>query len=253
MGHPSLSSDSLKLVIGFDIGTAYTSVSFALAPRDIEKSQSIDPGKISAKEPIAVSFNGRHQVSSQLAWCDEESTWVWGDYIDELVDDGSIHEMDRIQMLKLSIEGSWRTERIRQKVNGLIDRLPFDAREQLMTPDSPTPGDLIAMYLKLLWVETQAQIKGHYAKSSAGNIFDNRMIECWISVPKLWSPQMNAIIVSAADWAGLPEIHLVHEPEAAAAFCLLEQSECAFRYGQSSVAGIQGIHAGVSYSLPSIL
>ena len=35
---------------------------------------------------------------------------------------------------------------------------------------------------------------------------------------------MNATMVSAAKWADIPNVDLVHEPEAAAAFCLLDES-----------------------------
>lgn len=241
-----LMSDQLKLVVGFDIGTAYSSVSFALAPINGSQSQTNNARGVSTQESMPVSFNGRYQVSSQLAWCSEGSNWTWGDYIDVLVDDGRVDESDRIQMLKMCLEGSSRTQRIRDKLHILISRLPHAAKEQLMTPTAPEAGDLIGMYLKLLWTETRTQIMGHYAKSNAGNIFDYCPVESWISVPKLWSPQINAIMVAAADWAGIPDIHLVHEPEAAAALCLLEQYEHALRYGQLAAASMQGIHAGVS-------
>jgi len=247
MDFSGLMSDQLKLVVGFDIGTAYSSVSFALAPINGSQSQANIARRVSTQESMPVSFNGRYQVSSQLAWCNEESNWYWGDYIDVLVDDSRVDESDRVQMLKMCLEGSKRTQRLREKVQILISRLPHSAKEQLMTPDAPEAGDLLGMYLKLLWSETRTQIMGHYAKSNAGNIFDYCPVESWISVPKLWSPQINAIVVAVADWAGIPDIHLVHEPEAAAALCLLEQYEHALRYGQLAAASMQGIHAGVSW------
>lgn len=37
-----------------------------------------------------------------------------------------------------------------------------------------------------------------------------------MAVQKLWSPQINDIMVAAAEWAGIPNVNLVPEPEAAA-------------------------------------
>ena len=246
MEHTQSPSDQLKLVIGFDIGTAYSSVAFALAPINIGHPSEDYQSKASSQEPITVSFNGRCQVGSQLAWCESQSSWIWGDYVEEQVEDGGISEADRMQMIKLCLEGSERTLRMRKQLEASINRLPSVAKKQLMTPDCPDAGALMAMYLKLLWEETKAQIKGHYTTTIRGNVFDVCPVESWISVPKLWSPQINAIMVAAANWAGLPDIHLVHEPEAAAALCLLEQSERALRHGQPAAESVQGIHLGVN-------
>lgn len=232
----------MRLVIGFDIGTAYSSVSFILTAQSPDHAAN----KISTEDLEVVMFNGRKQISSELAWCDSLSRWAWGSDIDELVDRGNLQEKSRIKMLKLCLEGSEPTRRARNRVKLQIKMLPGAAKQQLMEPDSPEPCHLLGMYLKLLWQETKAQIKCHYAEPSSGDIFDRCVVESWVSVPKLWSPQINAVIVRVADWAGLPTINLVHEPEAAAALCLIKPSEQANKYGLRAAACLQGIHLSVT-------
>ena len=53
------------------------------------------------------------------------------------MEDARNPEADRTQMLKLCLEGSDRTQRVREKVEVSINRLPDIAKQQLMSPDSP--------------------------------------------------------------------------------------------------------------------
>lgn len=232
----------MRLVAGFDIGTAYSSVSFILTSLSPDNAAN----RISTEDLEVVMFNGRKQISSELAWCDLLSCWVWGSDVDELVGRGNLQENSIFKMLKLCLATSKPTRRAKKLVKRQIKKLPAAAKEQLMEPDSPEPCHLFGMYLKLLWQETKAQIRPHYAESMSGNIFDRCVVESWISVPKLWTPQINAIIVRVAEWAGLPNINLVHEPEAAAALCLIKPSEQANKHGLRAATSLQGIHLSVS-------
>ena len=253
MAQSRLSNHSHKLIIGYDFGTAFSSVSHALASVNNGRLESDASRVSSTRTPVSVEFNdSRKQISSELAWHSTESRWVWGDDVDEYVYLGEIAETDRIQLLKLCIEASELTQPIKEKVEEVISRLPQNAREHLMTRDSPTPRDLIAIYLKFLWKETKEQIKGVYLKTNKQDIFDECSIESWISVPVLWSAQSNHVMVTAAEWAGLPNVRLVHEPEAAASFCLIEQSERALDIGQSAFNDLKNIHPGVGISTSSI-
>lgn len=47
--------------------------------------------------------------------------------------------------------------------------------------------------------------------------------ECAICVPAVWSPAANRTVMEAAQRAGLPNPYLVSEPEAAAAFVIMER------------------------------
>ena len=97
------------------------------------------------------------------------------------------------------------------------------------------------MYLKLLWADTVELIKDQHAQTPTGSIFDRVDIESWISVPKLWTPQMNEQMMSAALWAGIPEAQLVHEPEAAASAYLIQQANQSLH----NLLPAQGLDVGV--------
>lgn len=89
----------MRLVAGFDIGTAYSSVSFILTSLSPDNAAN----RISTEDLEVVMFNGRKQISSELAWCDLLSCWVWGSDVDELVGRGNIQENHIFKMLKLCL------------------------------------------------------------------------------------------------------------------------------------------------------
>lgn len=163
-------------------------------------------------EPFVVHFNGKNQVKTELVFAlggENGPCWVHGDFVDDIIEDGGASEEDRIQMLKLCIEGSERTQHMRAKVARQIAALPLAAKEQLRNSEAPEPEDLMAMFLKLPWNDTQAHINSHYGKRDGKTVFDSFPLEIWLSVPKLWSPQMNEVMVSAATWADMRNVHLV--------------------------------------------
>ena len=219
------SSGSEVLVIGFDIGTALSAVAYTLAPSlHYQAYQSVSGEEVINNlftNLFTVPFTNGPQVSSQLAWYHRKSRWVWGVNVDLLVETGEIEEADRIEMIKLCIETSPRTYNIREKVRRQLNRLPALACKDFGHPSPPTFEDLIRLYLKFIWQRAAEKIMECYSHRS-DNISQDSQIHCWISVPKLWSTQMNDAVITAAVLAGIPNADLVHEPEAAAAFCLLE-------------------------------
>ena len=61
---------------------------------------------------------GANQVSSQLAWCNERSKWIWGSKVDSQVASGALE--DRILMVKICIEESQCIERMRGRPQATI-------------------------------------------------------------------------------------------------------------------------------------
>lgn len=215
-----METDSDVLIIGFDIGTAFSAVTYTIA-----RSRNIGKNKIekSTDQLFPVRFAHGEQVSSQLAWDSRQRCWVWGDTVDDMAVNGENDDTDRIEMIKLCLDTSGKTQNIRMKVEKQLAGLPEDSYKEF-GHRPPTAQDLMGLYLKFLWNTTVAEITNSYSKSRSGNIFQRvHQVRCWISVPKLWTPSMTHVMVAAATWAGIPNVDLVHEPEAAAAYCLLEQ------------------------------
>lgn len=217
-----METDSDVLIIGFDIGTALSAVAYTIArSRSIGKSKPTIAN--STNQIFPVRFAHGTQVSSQLAWDPRQRCWAWGDAVDDMVENGEIDDTDRIEMIKLCLDTSGKTQNTRTKVEKQLNSLPEDACKEFGR-QLPSAQDLMGVYLKFLWDTTVAEITNCYSKSRSGNIFQRvSRVCCWISVPKLWTPSMNRAMAAAATWAGIPNVDLVHEPEAAAAFCLLGQ------------------------------
>ena len=102
------------------------------------------------------------------------------------------------------------------------------------TPRSQDQKDRIRIALQALNLEEvtihQDILHGLYehAKTRIGighglQTLSRSTIECAICVPAVWSPAANRIVVEAAQRAGLPNPYLVSEPEAAAAFVIMEK------------------------------
>ena len=263
MDYSSPEHQCRKLVVSIDFGTAYSAVAYILDPRHAGgTTRSPALGDIPLSRFRTVHFDRRAQVSSQLAWYDREEQWVWGDAVDGLVERKEILESDRIQMFKLCLEHSRMTERTRERVQRQLDRLPPIARKQLGQADVPDFENLISLYLARLWAEAKRHISEAFYCSRGQSIFDGREVECWMGVPKfiqgfqyarrymltafrLWSPELNEVMIHAAERARLPNtVGLVHEPEAAAILCLADQLE------QSRPLASQGLQIATSTPKP---
>ena len=89
--------------------------------------------------------------------------------------------------------------------------LPKDLPE-----DSKVTGvdDLICVFLRLVWRETQIKLKEAY--KSIGCTFSRARVETVLTVPAQWTYAMCRTMEIIAQRAELPNVELVSEPEAAA-------------------------------------
>ncbi|KAG7007535.1 hypothetical protein G7Y79_00009g026440 [Physcia stellaris] len=195
------------LLVAIDFGTAYSSVVYYIDTRSPhERAKGLALGKIPLAALKVVGFNRAAQIGTQMAWYDKRQMWLWGHRVDEYIHRKEILESDRIQMAKLYMEHSEMTKPIRD-------------RRALGRHEDPDPFQRC--------------------------IFEDTDIECWMGVPKLWSPELNEVMVRAALHAGLPKnLNLVHEPEGAALYCFAEDRENHFY--QRDLEG-----TGVTASTPS--
>ncbi|KAG7006032.1 hypothetical protein G7Y79_00016g040170 [Physcia stellaris] len=204
-----------KLIVGIDFGTANSSVAYFIDKRTAhQRAIGLALGEVFISDLKSIDFDREPQIASQLAYDSKEEEWIWGSAVDELVEQREIMESDRIQMFKLCLENSSLAKSTRERVEGQLDRLPALAWEKLGHPDMPWPERLVSLYLKMLWHDSRERMR------SSGVILEDYEVDCYIGVPKLWSPDLNQRMINAAIQAGLPTtLSLIHEPEAAAIFC----------------------------------
>ena len=70
--------DGEALIIGFDVGTAFSTVAYTLAPSSSNLSDDVNLTKTIFDDIATVPFSHGPQTSSQLAWYHAESCWVSG-------------------------------------------------------------------------------------------------------------------------------------------------------------------------------
>ena len=167
-----ITSTTDSLFVGIDFGTGFSAVA------------SVDRDRVESRSFVTADFDGGSQVKTQLAWNSRESRWLWGDNVDIAVENQDITEADRIEMIKLCIESSPRTQNLREKVHSQLSQLPEAACEAFGHTSPPEFKELAGLHLKFLWSRAKKHIRECYGHRS-GDVFETHTTRCWISVPKL--------------------------------------------------------------------
>lgn len=205
------------LKIGIDFGTTYSAVAHALRyPNDA----SIDkiPGCLPLISLRNVLFDGASQVRTQLAWHPGDQEWLWGNEVDEPIQDKDVLESGRITMIKLGLDMSDEMSDVRTRISNQLADLPADCNQ-------PSVQDLITIYLNRLFSYAKTKIAQAYQRPGLFDVFETAYVECAICVPALWTQPMVQLMISAAENAGIPNPIPISEPEAAATFIRQEEME----------------------------
>lgn len=209
-----------RIIIGIDFGTTFCSVSFAIHDWNPNSQQS---STIQLK-PQSIQFDGgKSQVKTQIAWHAAKRDYIWGDEVDRRIRYQEIPEEDRIVLLKLGLDKSKDTEKIRKKQADQLSRIPRQ----------PAITDLISILLERIYHFAKIKIVKICGATVGGNIFDSGVVQCAVCVPAIWTPEMNQTMVTAAEKAAIPNPDIVAESEAAAAFIMYEQEVTATNTGQT--------------------
>ena len=168
-----------KLMVGIDFGSAFSAVAYHIDRRSAsERSRGLALEKmVNRLKPLR--FDDNYQVSSQIAWDTGSKKWVWGDEVNQLINDKQIKIAERIELLKLCLETSDINTSTRAQVHHQLCGLPKSAQKQLKLNDENWPDHLISLYLGMLWKDAKTRI---FLKE--GYSFHDEDMECWISVPK---------------------------------------------------------------------
>ncbi|KAL8787651.1 MAG: hypothetical protein Q9213_002082 [Squamulea squamosa] len=207
-----LTDSGRKVIIGLDFGTTTTQGAY-FAPRDIRGSSGTANQPATFRETeiyaIALSSNG-HTEPTKLAWHTSKGRFIYGSEVDREIRLGSIKPEDIIDLPKLSLDRSAQTLPLRARQKHQREQIPHEHG----TPP-PSSVYIIAQYLK--W------IKGRLLEIITANLGCIRYEDLavadhatWVlTLPANWEEASDDLRQAARE-AGLGEVELVTETEAAA-------------------------------------
>ncbi len=241
-----------RLILGLDFGTSYSSIAYALHEWNPRQQPSVTAFNETNIQSVQFDFVAS-QVKTQIAWHAANRVFIWGDEVDVRIRDKEIPENDRIVMMKLGLEKSAATEKIRAKQAEQLSRIPPACWGGKGEPRHPVIEDVISIYLGLLMNYAKYKIIKSFGVLAKGDIFDITDVQCAICVPALWTPEMNQIMVTAAEKAGLPNPDIVSESEAAASFIMHEQQKQAAASNRRALGPSGSIMPHVSHAHQGLL
>lgn len=206
------------LIIGIDLGTTYSAVAWNTFEKFNGPITAI-PGQMSAKELKNLLFvEGGYAVKTQLAWDNRYDCWLWGPQVDQAIEDERLSESDRIDMIKLGLDTSPYTSSIRERLAIKIDSLPPRAGDRSVQA-------LITVYLEKLYNHAKHNILDLLKGAGYDDVFERNNVKCAICIPAMWFHDMSVAekMRSAALDAGIANVELVSEPEAAATYMIHEE------------------------------
>ena len=199
-------------MFGLDFGTTFSSIAHALIDHASTCSE-VKHGRFDIGLINEVLFEGSKQAKTELAWAPHPSPghWIWGEAVGREIKSQQIQESDRIALFKLGLDKSEDTQPIRSRIHEQLQALPRESGVQ-------TLDDLIRTYLRLLFNHAMAKIRDCYGKAYGQDILDIIKIESVVCVPAMWIHHVNQRMRDIAISAGIPNVEIVSEPEAAALF-----------------------------------
>ncbi|KAI9730195.1 MAG: hypothetical protein M1834_005959 [Cirrosporium novae-zelandiae] len=217
-----------KLFIAIDLGTTFSSVSYARCEVSGSEEETQEMRQnFGLKQIRSIKFEKTNHVATELVWDANKKRWLWGDEVKRAIRKRMVSPESRMRFIKLGLDNSPYTKPMRQPL-----------LKQLRDPAIPaySVNDLIRIYLKKLWDYTVPKIQETWEESKNAFSSPNWEIETAITVPALWSPSMIDGIKRAAIDAGIqsipdlladnePIIRIVSEPEAAAVLTIQEEME----------------------------
>ncbi|KAL8890158.1 MAG: hypothetical protein Q9192_005907, partial [Flavoplaca navasiana] len=220
-----MADDSMhKVIIGLDFGTTTCKAAY-YAPRLLRASSDFPPPvPVTPSEaeiyPVELSNEG-HTEPTKLAWHKEKRRFFYGSELDREVNRGSIPPEDVVDLPKLSLDRSAQTCALRQKQKA--------QRDQMGTKNGKPVSsvNVIAQFLRWFKDRVLDRIKFQLDRRRY-NVLALADNTTWVlTLPANWEEASDDLRLAARE-AGLGEVELVTETDAAAA-AMLGSSEETYR------------------------
>jgi hypothetical protein len=209
---PAQQGQNSILRIGIDFGTTYCSVAFA---RDAGSVNVREVGKFRLQRFVSVRDGSETQVPCEMAWSPSHHRVIWGSEVDRQTEDNDVVESARIKYIKLGLDRTAQTEKIR----GMLRNQLLELEDQGV--QSATVEGLITKFLESLWRFAQAKIREKYLPEDPFRW----KVETALAVPAIWKQEAVDKMLRAASDAGIPNPYLVSEPSCAAHYLLQREQE----------------------------
>ena len=215
----TIESNGKLIMIAIDFGTTFSAASYVVL--DAEERSEIKLGESMKDKIHDVWFpetpDGT-QVRTQLAWNPYAQDFLWGNEVDDTLDEGEIDQSDIIELLKLGLDDRGKkTEPFKLALHRQLQSLKSQRGN---VDDDGRIVDLVSIYLRKL----KAHILDKIGTRQGNEFVARARIEYIMTVPALWNLGQLDTMVKAAEDAGISSPTLVSEPEAAAISCLHEDS-----------------------------
>ncbi|KAL8670508.1 MAG: hypothetical protein Q9168_004960 [Polycauliona sp. 1 TL-2023] len=212
----SIDASRGQVVIGLDFGTT-TSKGAYYSPRELKSSfgsQRVRSVAVQESEIYAVELSSSSHVErTQLAWHKTEGRFLYGSEVDRELNRESIMAEDVFILPKLSLDRSTQTLKLRQKQRAQRHKMPSKDGKPLSSID------LVAQFLHWFKDRLLESVKDRPGCGRLGDpaVADNVI---WVlTLPANWE-EASDDLRQAATQAGLRNVQLVTETEAAAAAML---------------------------------
>lgn len=193
---PAAATVQPTLRIAIDYGTVNLAASIQHAfPGVKAELQDIFPVSFTHdlfEVPTTAGFNG--------------AGFLYGAELEQMVKTGKLPAEKAIRHQKLALYKDHKSHEITQRV------------QQQLAADNQAMETLIAHHLNAIVTE----ILDFADRTPTGATFRHRYLEkeWYLSIPQMWDPNATKVMIKAARYAGLQNVELVYEPQAAAAFTL---------------------------------
>lgn len=210
-----------KVIVGLDFGTTTCKAAY-YAPRLLRVSSDFPtPSQFTPSEaeiyPVELSNEG-HTEPTKLAWHKEKCRLFYGSELDREVNRGSIPPEDVIDLPKLSLDRSAQTCKLRKKQKAQREQIG-DKNGKLFSS-----VDVIAQFLRWFKDRVLDRIKFQLDRRRY-NVLTLADNTTWVlTLPANWEEASDDLRQAARE-AGLGEVELVTETDAAAAAMLGSSKE----------------------------
>ncbi|KAL8711153.1 MAG: hypothetical protein Q9220_004298 [cf. Caloplaca sp. 1 TL-2023] len=207
---PMASPSRPSLTICIDFGTTTSKAAFYI--HDVASGRP----QVDRVQSILLPKR-RFSAPTKLAWNGLKGTFIYGLAVQSALNNGDILREDVLELPKLGLDRSSSTQDIRRYQEQVRDRMPHSGA----TPLSAV--DVVAKFIKWFSDYILKKVNENNASVQGCPITDKADVKWILTIPASWEESSNDLR-AAARTAGLGEVQLVSETEAAAALMLEEQA-----------------------------
>lgn len=205
---------SNRMIISLDFGTvnskaAYTTVDATTAVNQL-KQNSFDLQVIGD-----IDFDNQPTMPTIMAY--HQGEWSFGNRVNSLISASSLPASKKISLMKLGLAEAAYTKETNSRLDRQLKELPDVIGVK-------TRQDLVVIFLREFHQQVRAKISSAFGMK---DIWKTHKVETLLTIPACWKLEMIGMMKAAAQVAGLENVKLISEPEAAAMYFMYSRQVAA--------------------------